>query len=117
MSEMALEKFFRTRPLNTRMLQSIDRVVLACFVPLAVAMLLSGVDDLIVDLAWGWAWLKTRLRPEPRLFPPGARQLEAAPRRRIAILLPLWREHEVIGRMLEHTLSAVRYQDYHIFAG
>jgi adsorption protein B len=72
---------------------------------------------LMVDLAWGWAWLKARLRPEPKLFPPGVRQLEAAPRRRIAILLPLWREHAVVGRMLEHTLSAIRYEDYEIFAG
>ena len=31
--------------------------------------------------------------------------------------MPLWQEHEVIGRMLEHNLAAIRYPDYHIFAG
>jgi adsorption protein B len=51
------------------------------------------------------------------MFPPGPRQLESAPRRTIAILVPLWHEHEVIGRMLEHNLASVRYPDYHFFAG
>src|SRR6185295_10436136 len=62
-------------------------------------------------------WLKRRLWPRASLFPPGPRQLETAARRRIAILVPLWQEHEVIGRMLEHNLAAIRYSDYEIFAG
>ena len=95
----------------------IDRVVLAIFAPLAAAILLSGLDDLLVDLAWGWTWLKSALRPTASLFPPGQRQLENAPRQRIAIFVPLWREQEVIGQMLEHNLAAIRYTDYHIFAG
>jgi adsorption protein B len=95
----------------------IDRAVLAILAPLAAAILLSGLDDLVVDAAWLWAWLKSKLRPAARLFPPGPRQLEAAPRSRIAILAPLWREADVIAKMLEHNLAAIRYPDYHIFAG
>jgi len=91
--------------------------VLTLLVPLAVAILISGVDDLIVDLFWGCARLKDRLRPSARMFPPGERQLASAPVQRIAILLPLWKEHEVIGKMLEHNLAAIRYPNYHIFAG
>jgi bacteriophage N4 adsorption protein B len=98
-------------------LRSIDAAVIWCLTPLAVAILVSGLDDLIVDLAWGWHWLKARFRPAARLFPPGTRQLDSAPLRRIAILLPLWKEHEVIARMLEHNLGAIRYPNYHIFAG
>ena len=37
--------------------------------------------------------------------------------RPIAILVPLWQEHAVIARMLEHNLGAIRYPSYHIFAG
>lgn len=94
-----------------------DHAVLWLLPPLAWAILLSGLDDLMVDLIWACAWLKAKLRPAARLFPPGERQLQSAPVRRIAILLPLWREHAVIGRMLEHNIASIRYRDYHIFAG
>ena len=98
---------------NTR----IDYLVLAILAPLAAAILVSGLDDLVVDLAWAWTWLKSAIRPAASLFPPGPRQLDNAPRQRIAIFVPLWHEHQVIGRMLEHNLAAIRYPDYHIFAG
>ena len=95
----------------------LDRVILAILTPLAAAILISGMDDVIVDLAWAWTWIKSVFRPAASLFPPGQRQLENAPRQRIAIFVPLWHEHEVIGRMLEHNLAAIRYPDYHFFAG
>ena len=95
----------------------LDRFVLAILTPLAIAILISGLDDLIVDLAWAWTWIKSVFRPAASLFPPGPRQLENAPRQRIAIFVPLWHEHEVIGQMLEHNLAAIRYPDYHFFAG
>lgn len=98
-------------------LEAVDHLALAALVPLALAILLSGVDDLMVDAAWAWLWLKRKLRPAASLFPPGPRQLEAARKARIAILVPLWREHAVIGRMLEHNLGSIRYPDYHFFAG
>ena len=37
--------------------------------------------------------------------------------RRVAILVPLWKEHAVIARMLEHNLASLRYGDYHFFVG
>src|SRR5437899_354329 len=94
-----------------------DRIVVSLLAPLAAALLLSGLDDLFVDLAWGWAWLKAQFRPAASLFPPGRRQLEAARQAPIAIFVPLWQEHEVIARMLEHNLASIRYGNYHIFAG
>src|SRR5437899_12788844 len=98
-------------------MQAIDGVLVRSFTPLAVAILLNGLDDLVIDAAWAWFWLKAKLRPAARLFPPGSRHLDSAPRRRIAVLVPLWREHEVAARMLEHNLAAIRYPEYHIFAG
>jgi adsorption protein B len=95
----------------------VDHFVLAILTPLAAAILISGLDDLVVDLAWVWTWLKSALCPAASLFPPGPRQLENAPLQRIAIFVPLWHEHQVIGRMLEHNLAAIRYPDYHFFAG
>jgi adsorption protein B len=96
---------------------NLDHLVLSLLAPLSAAILISGLDDLIVDCAWALLWIKSKLRPEARMFPPGPRQLDSAPSQRIAILVPLWHEHGVIARMLEHNLAAIRYSDYHIFAG
>jgi adsorption protein B len=98
-------------------LQDVDRVMLLCFAPLAIGILLSGLDDAVIDVAWAYDWLKRKLRPRPDLFPPGNLQLDIAPRNSIAMLVPLWQEHAVIAHMLEHNLAAIRYRDYHIFAG
>jgi adsorption protein B len=97
--------------------QAIDHAVLWMLVPLAFAILLSGLDDLVIDAAWAFSWLRGVFKPEARLFPPGPRQLEAAPQRTIAILVPLWHEQEVIARMLEHNLASIRYSGYHFFVG
>jgi adsorption protein B len=97
--------------------RSFDNAVLWMLAPLAFAILVSGLDDLVIDIAWACSWLRGKWKPEARLFPPGPRQLESAPQRTIAILVPLWHEHEVIARMLEHNLASIRYPDYHFFAG
>jgi bacteriophage N4 adsorption protein B len=93
--------------------QAIDSVVLRFVAPLAMIFLLSGLDDLAVDFAWLYAWLADHLTVARR----DARRLPDVPPRPIAILVPLWREHQVIARMLDHNLAAIRYPRYHIFAG
>jgi len=96
---------------------SLDHAVVRLLAPLAAALLASALDDLAVDAAWCAAWLHRKLRPRASLFPPGPLQLDSAPRLRIAIVVPLWQEHEVIGRMLEHNAASIRYPGYHIFCG
>jgi len=92
---------------------TVDNFVLWLVTPLAVIFLLSGLDDLAVDFAWFYAWVAERLTVPRR----DARRIPDAPPRPIAILVPLWKEHAVIARMLEHNLAAIRYPDFHIFAG
>ncbi len=76
---------------------------------LAVWFLLSGLDDLFVDIVWALGSLRAR---------PSERTGEAPePEPGIAIFIPLWREDGVIGRMLEHNLAAIRYTNYEVFAG
>lgn len=93
-----------------------DRAVLATVVPLALLFLLSGFDDLLVDLAWLYAWVEYRVS-RSGLPKQESRPLIDVPARRIAIVVPLWHEHEVITQMLEHNLASTRYSSYHIFAG
>ena len=84
--------------------------MVGCLAPLAFWILLSGLDDLFVALVW-------LVRRRKRFPWPAAPELENAAERRIAILVPLWREHRVIGQMLERNLAAIRYSRYDIFAG
>lgn len=73
---------------------------------LALYVLASSLDDLVLDVLW--------LAGIGRLRVPA---LSPERERRIAILVPLWREAEVIGRMLEHNVSAIRYGNFEILAG
>ncbi len=83
-------------------------------IPIALLLLacwffLSGLDDLFIDAVWLWSRLKQRSGEAPPARP--------APERPVAIFVPLWREHAVIGDMLEHNLAAIRYSNYEVFAG
>ena len=93
---------------------SADAAVAACLVPAAIAILISGLDDLALDVVCLWAWLKRRF--DKGKTPPGqaARKL---PEKLIAIFVPLWREHKVIGGMVEHNVAAINYDNYHFFIG
>ena len=82
-----------------------DGVAAACLLPLAVWVLLSGLDDLFV-LA---TFLRTRLVPLPSAGAPNERS--------IAIFVPCWQEHRVISDMVEHNISAIRYVRYSFFIG
>ncbi|MBX9603998.1 MAG: glycosyl transferase family protein [Bryobacteraceae bacterium] len=83
-----------------------DEIAAALLAPLAIYILLSGLDDLWIDLVWIFRCDKWAPPPAPGI-----------PEKRIAILLPLWREADVIGRMLDHNLAANRYRNFEIFAG
>lgn len=89
----------------------LDRQWAAAVVPviafLAVYIFLSGLDDLALDLFW-------LLRREALAVPPW---LRPSPEKRIAILLPLWKEAAVIEKMLDHNLASIRYRNYQVLAG
>jgi len=95
-------------------LQGFDHAVMWALVPLAIIFLIGGLDDLAIDFMW--LWLRVKLLADKRRGS-GSAKPSAASQRRIAILVPLWKEHEVISRMLAHNLAAIRYPDYHFFVG
>ena len=72
--------------------------------------MISGLDDLFITLV-GFATCRIP-------FPwPSDAAIRKAGERPIAIFVPLWREHAVIGRMLEHNVATLRYRNYHFFVG
>lgn len=85
--------------------------------PLALVILLSGVDDLALDCVCLWAWLSASLRP--RFSKPLAAKRKEPPQieQRIAIFVPLWQEYAVIAGMVEHNASVINYSNYQFFIG
>jgi adsorption protein B len=84
---------------------------------LAIWVILSNLDDLFLDLAWVYRWLVTEILGRRRIRIPTEEELAGAPRKRIAIFVPLWREHQVIRSMIEHNLAAHRYDRADFFIG
>jgi len=89
---------------------SLDYWIAACLAPLALWILLSGFDDLFIDVVF-------LLSRGTRFGWPSDSDLGSQPSRRIAIFVPLWREHSVIARMLAHNLSVIEYDRYDVFVG
>lgn len=87
----------------------LDRLVFELLAPLGVWILASGLDDLYVDYLWLRAWRRARKA--------GRSPLPDTPDARVAILIPCWREADVIGAMLERTLDSIDYSNYAIWVG
>src|SRR5271157_1773493 len=102
-------RIFRPSPGNATIMW-LDHWVIGCLGPLAVWILVSGLDDLFVAL------VRLVTACEPFAWPE-ASALDAAAQRPIAIFVPLWHEHSVIGQMLDRNLSAIGYGNFQVFAG
>jgi len=92
-------------------MQWLDRWILLLLAPMALWILISGLDDLFITVVFfatrrggGFRW-------------PSPEELDTCPERRIAILVPVWHEQAVIGQMLDRNLAALRYHNYDVFVG
>src|SRR5262249_12124589 len=86
---------------------------------LVVGALISlfSLDDLVVD-TWYWirqAWRGLYIRPRYKPLPLEA--LFDRDEQPIAIMIPAWREDDVIAAMIENTVNVTDYHDYKIFVG
>ncbi len=80
-------------------------------------VLVSNLDDCFLDLACLYRWFVTRCFGRRRIRIPTTDELSQAPRKRIAIFVPLWREYQVIRNMMEHNLAVRRYDQADFFLG
>jgi adsorption protein B len=80
-------------------------------------LLLSSLDDFFIDLAFLYRWFITSCLLYRRIHLPTELELTRAPRKRIAIFVPLWGESEVIRNMIEHNLAVQRYDQADFFLG
>ncbi len=98
-------------------LDSYIHVVQATALVVAVLIAISSIDDMAVD-AWYWGrelYRAVRLRRKIKPVPQSA--LVARAEQRLAIIIPAWREQDVIASMIEDTIAATDYRDYLIFVG
>lgn len=83
----------------------------------AAIILLSGIDDLLIDIIYWcrrlWRTL-TVYRDHKRL---GHEALYRPAEKPLAIMVPAWKETGVIGAMAELAASTLDYENYHIFVG
>ncbi|MRS13655.1 phage adsorption protein NrfB [Enterobacteriaceae bacterium RIT691] len=86
-------------------------------IALAIMMLISGIDDLLIDITY---WTRRALRAvtvyrrhqhmdHKTLYEPDEKPL--------AIMVPAWNETGVIGHMAELAAMTLDYENYHIFVG
>lgn len=83
----------------------------------AVMILVSSLDDFFIDVyywvraAWRWAVVESRYSPLR------IEQLQAKEESWLAIMVPAWKEYDVIAKMVENTLATMEYRNYVIFLG
>jgi len=80
---------------------------------LAVLVVLGGLDDLIVDIAY----LVFRFRTRAAKPFATEQDLRARKEQPIAVMVPAWQEAAVIGGMLDNLLRSFDYADYAVFVG
>src|SRR5438093_12803279 len=81
----------------------------------AIWALFSGLDDLVLDIACLCRWFFAAFLG--RWQAPSESELDNALPKRIAIFVPLWREHGVVRNMIEHNVLAQQYQLWDFFIG
>jgi adsorption protein B len=87
------------------------------FIALIAVYLVSGVDDLFLDLVHYVRVIFRRLFRRRVIQPLTSEQLHSVPEKPIAIMIPAWDESSVIGRMLLNTLNTADYRNFCIFVG
>lgn len=84
-------------------------VLFASLFPLLMGWLVvSGVDDLLLNLCWLRLAFR-RAEPVP--------DWQGEPEKRLALFVPLWQESEVVRQMVTHNVTSLRYRSYDLFVG
>lgn len=86
-------------------------------IALAVMMLISGLDDLFIDLVYWVRRARRALTIYRRHKPMEYHALYKPDEKPLAIMIPAWNETGVIGNMAELAATTLDYENYHIFVG
>jgi bacteriophage N4 adsorption protein B len=83
----------------------------------ACIFLVSGIDDLIVDVIYFIRSIYRSLFIRKRYKPITEQQILSIPEQPIAVMIPAWDESAIIFQMVDNTVTTINYSNYHIFIG
>ena len=95
--------------------QTHDSMYVAMFV-VAVFLLISGLDDVFLDLYYWFHYLSAR-KQFSKYRHASPEKLAEIPEKPIAIFIPAWHEANVIDKMLLNACRTIQYKKYDIFVG
>jgi bacteriophage N4 adsorption protein B len=87
------------------------------FVLMMIVYLISGLDDLFVDLLFFVMKAVQRFGGNSRHRQPSLEEMAEKPEQPFALMVPAWQEAEVIRRALLNTISNIDYRNFHVFVG
>lgn len=97
--------------------EAYPQVIRALVFMTALVLALSAMDDLFID---AWFWVRQAYRKLfvlPRHRPLDIAALYEREQQPIAIMVPAWREDDVIAPMLSNMIATLDYENYVIFVG
>lgn len=86
-------------------------------IALAIMMLISGLDDIFIDIVYWLRKARRALTVYRRHKPMSYQELYSPDEKPLAIMVPAWNETGVIGNMAELAATTLDYENYHIFVG
>jgi adsorption protein B len=89
----------------------------AGFLLMMVVYLISGLDDLFVDLLYFAMRAVEWLGGNSRRHQPSLEEMAERPEQSFALMFPAWQEADVIRRALLNTISNIDYRNFHVFVG
>jgi len=82
----------------------------------ALVILVSTLDDLMLDGCY-WSFEIGRILRREKSQTIDIGMLRALEERHLALMVPAWKEYDVIAKMIENTLATIEYEQYVIFVG
>lgn len=87
------------------------------FIVLVVAFTIGGLNDFFIDIYYWFRQIYRSIFKKRQIKRLTLEQLLSVDEKPIALMLPAWKEAEVIKRMLLNTLNTIDYRNYFIFVG
>ncbi|UKD14306.1 glycosyl transferase family protein [Burkholderia aenigmatica] len=82
----------------------------------AIVILVSTLDDLTLDACY-WSFEIGRILRREKSQTIDIGMLRTLEERHLALMVPAWKEYDVIAKMIENTLATLEYERYVIFVG
>ncbi|KIX64487.1 bacteriophage receptor protein NfrB [Burkholderia pseudomallei] len=82
----------------------------------AIVILVSTLDDLALDACY-WSFEIRRILRNEKNKTVDIGMLRSLEERHLALMVPAWKEYDVIAKMVENTLATMEYERYVIFVG